>query len=228
MHLHARRREQDVDARRVAPEDVGEVALRDAVGRQIEDRWGIGRHPQQRAHVAELEAAIDERGPRLAGLRQGDRKVEGDGRLAHAALGREDREDARSAFGLLGLRLGHDRLQEIDELEAAERHRQHGIDALVRVPGDRVLGHGHDDDGRRQSLLAQARGEVQAAHLALQQGVDHDDVGVALAHELGHLAAVADHVEELDVRLGVEQATNVLRHLRHVLDEQEADLVGRA
>jgi hypothetical protein len=65
-----------------------------------------------------------------------------------------------------------------------------------------------------------------ATHLA-QQGVVMTMSGWPHAQSR-HLAAVADHVEELDVRLGVEQATNVLRHLRHVLDEQEADLVGRA
>ena len=72
---------------------------------------------------------------------------------------------------------------------------------------------------------AQAGGEVQPADLALQQGVDHDDVRVPLADELGHLPSVADDVEQLDVRLRVEQAADVLRDLRHVLDEEEADLV---
>ena len=40
-HLDARRREQDVDARRVAPQDVGQVRLGDPVGRQVEDRRGV-------------------------------------------------------------------------------------------------------------------------------------------------------------------------------------------
>ena len=64
-HLDARRREQDVDARRVAPQDVAEVGLGDPVGRQVEDRGRVGGDLEQRAQVAELEAAVDEDGPLL-------------------------------------------------------------------------------------------------------------------------------------------------------------------
>ena len=88
-HLDARRREQDVDARRVAPQDVAEVRLGDPVGRQVEDRRRVDRDLEQRAQVAELEAAVDQHGPLLE-LAEGDREVEGDGRLADAALRRED------------------------------------------------------------------------------------------------------------------------------------------
>ena len=62
---------------RVAPQDVLEVALADPVGRQVEDRGGVRRHPQERAQVAELEAAVNEGGPR-PGLAEGHREVEGD------------------------------------------------------------------------------------------------------------------------------------------------------
>ena len=62
-HLDARRREQDVDARRVAPQDVAQVRLGDPVGRQVEDRRRVDRHLEQRAQVAELEAAVDQHGP---------------------------------------------------------------------------------------------------------------------------------------------------------------------
>ena len=62
-HLDARRREQDVDARRVAPEHVGQVRFGDPVGRQVEDRRRVVGHLQQRAQVAELDAAVDEHGP---------------------------------------------------------------------------------------------------------------------------------------------------------------------
>ena len=100
-HLDARRGEQDVDPRRVAPEDVLEVRLGDPVGRQVEDRRRVDRHLEERPQVAELEAAVDQHGP-LAELADRDGEVEGDRRLADAALRGEDREDARRPDG------GHD------------------------------------------------------------------------------------------------------------------------
>src|SRR5207245_7975658 len=42
----------------------------------------------------------------------------------------------------------------------------------------------------------------------------------------GDLGSVAEDVEELDLRLGVQQAADVLRHLRDVLDHEEANLVA--
>ena len=89
-HLDPRRGEQDVDPRRVAPEDVAEVRLGDPVGRQVEDRRRVDRDLEQRPQVAELEAAVDQDGPLLE-LAEGDREVERDRRLADAALRREDR-----------------------------------------------------------------------------------------------------------------------------------------
>ena len=62
-HLDPRRGEQDVDPRRVAPEDVLEVRFGDAVGRQVEDRGRVDRHLEQRPQVAELEAAVDQHRP---------------------------------------------------------------------------------------------------------------------------------------------------------------------
>ena len=66
-----------------------EVRLGDAVGRQVEDRRRVDRHLQERPQVAELEAAVDQDGP-LLGLADRHREVEGDRRLADAALRRED------------------------------------------------------------------------------------------------------------------------------------------
>ena len=66
-----------------------EVGFGDPVGRQVEDRRRVDRDLEQRAQVAELEAAVDEHGP-LAELAERDREVERDGRLADAALRGED------------------------------------------------------------------------------------------------------------------------------------------
>ena len=95
-HLDARRGEQDVDPRRVAPEHVAEVGLGDPVGRQVQDRRRVDRHLEQRPQVAELEAAVDQDGP-LVELAERDREVEGDRRLADAALRREHGQDPRRA-----------------------------------------------------------------------------------------------------------------------------------
>ena len=42
----------------------------DPVGRQVEDRRGVGGHLEERPEVAELEAAVDQDGP-LLGLARG-------------------------------------------------------------------------------------------------------------------------------------------------------------
>ena len=94
-HLHARRGEEDVDPRGIAPEDVLEIRLGDPIGRQIEDRRRVDRDLEQRAQVAELEAAVDEHRP-LVALAERHREVERDRRLAHAALGREHAHDPRA------------------------------------------------------------------------------------------------------------------------------------
>ena len=73
-------------------------ALADPVGRQVQDRGGVGGDPEERAQVAELEAAVDEGGPR-PGLAEGDGEVEGDRGLADAALRRVD-DDASSSGSL--------------------------------------------------------------------------------------------------------------------------------
>ena len=59
----------------------------------------------------------------------------------------------------------------------------------------------------------------------LEQPVDDDDVGPHLLDLRGGPAAVRDDVDQPDGLLGVEEAADVLRHLRHVLHEEEADLV---
>ena len=51
---------------------------------------------------------------------------------------------AEPECSLVGGRLV-DLLEAGDELVAGERHRQHAVDALARVDGHRLLGHGQDD-----------------------------------------------------------------------------------
>ena len=131
---------------RVAPEDIAEVRFGDPVGRQVEDRWSVARDLQQRAQVAELEAAVDQHGP-LVELAEGDREVEGDRRLADAALRREDGHHprrSRSPAGLLEL-LAH-RVDPGHEIEAGERHREDAVDACLGIGSIGFCGHGQDDD----------------------------------------------------------------------------------
>ena len=52
------------------------------------------------------------------------------------------------------------------------------------------------------------------------------DVRAELADLVQRACAVGEDVEQLDRLLGVQQAADVLRDLRHVLDDQEARLVA--
>ena len=225
-HLDPGRGQQDVDARRVAPEDIAQVGLGDPVGRQVEDRGGVGRHLQEGAQVAELETAVDE-DRALVHLPDRHREVERDGRLAHPALGREDREGPRAR----GLRVRIEKLADagdaVDEVEAGERHRQHPVDALCRIGLDGVLRHGQDDDRHAETGLVDLVDEARALDPALQQRIHDHDVGTQLLDLEESLAALAQHVKQLDLALCVEEATDVLRDLRHVLDDQQACLVTR-
>ena len=69
--------------------------------------------------------------------------------------------------------------------------------------------------------------ELKALDPALEQRVDEDDVRPELLDLGDDLRSVGHHVEELDARLRVQQAADVLRHLRDVLDEEQAGLVTR-
>ncbi len=144
-HLDPRRREQDVDPGRVAPEHVAQVGFGDPVGRQVEDRRGVDRHLEQRAEVAELEAAVDQHGLLLE-LAERDRQVEGDRRLADAALRREDADDPRRRERLGLLELLARRRDPGHQVEAGERHREDAVDARVVIDLDRVLRDRQDDD----------------------------------------------------------------------------------
>ena len=79
--------------------------------------------------------------------------------------------------------------------------------------------------GHAEPGLVELLDELQALDPALEQRVDEDDVGPELL-DLGHdLRAVGHDVEQLDAALGVQQAADVLRDLRHVLDEEQAGLI---
>ena len=75
-----------------------------------------------------------------------------------------------------------------DELVAGERHRQHAVDALARVDGDRLLGHGEHDHRDARARLVELVDERQALDPALEQGVDEDDVGPQLLDQPGDRA----------------------------------------
>ena len=108
---------------------------------------------------------------------------------------------------------------------------ENGIDStpwtpFVRVDLDRVLRHGQHDHRHMQPGLMDLLDELRALDPALEQGVDHHDVGTQLGDLVDGPAAVGEHVEQLDCLLGVEEAADVLRDLRHVLDDQETRLVA--
>ncbi len=195
-----------------------------SVGRsRIDGR--VGRHPQERAQVAELEAAVHERGPG-PGLAERDREVEGDGRLADTALRRVDDDEPGQGRLVRGERGLVDRDDDVHELEAGERHAEHRVDAGARVAADRVLGHGQHDDGDPEAGLAELGDDLLALRPTLEEPVDDDDVGPELAGLGDGAAAVGDDVDELHLRLGAEQPAHVLGHLGDVLDEEQADRAG--
>ncbi|MEJ7697623.1 MAG: hypothetical protein WKF78_13645 [Candidatus Limnocylindrales bacterium] len=61
---------------------------------------------------------------------------------------------------------------------------------------------------------------------ALEQRVDEDDVRAELTDLGERLASVGQDVEDLDLRLRVEEAADVLGDLRHVFDDEQAGLVA--
>ena len=69
--------------------------------------------------------------------------------------------------------------------------------------------------------------ELHAAQPALEERVDDDDVRTVLGDAALDLRAVGDDVDQPDLALGVQQPPDVLRDLGHVLDEQQANLIGR-
>ena len=69
--------------------------------------------------------------------------------------------------------------------------------------------------------------QLGALDPTLEQCVDEDDVGSKLLDRRQDPAPIGQDVEQLDPRLRVEQATDVLGDLRDVFDDEEACLVTR-
>jgi hypothetical protein len=112
------------------------------------------------------------------------------------------------------------------EVVAVERHRQHLVDPLRRVRRERVLGHGQDDHWQPEVRVVDLTDQLHPPDAALEQAVDDDDVGALLDDVVQRGAAVGDDVDEADLRLGVQQAADVLRDLGDVLDQEEPDLIA--
>ena len=104
-----------------------------------------------------------------------------------------------------------------------------GIDRMRTMPISGVdldgsLGHRDEDDGQVDARRAEALQHLEAAHLALQQGVDHEHVGPHLGDLIERLTAIGQHIEQLHLVLGVQQVADVLRDLGDVLDEEQANM----
>ena len=223
--LHAGWREEDVDAGGVTPQHVREVRLADPVGRQVQDGRRVRGHLEERAEIAELEARVHQASlPTLAGQR--DREVEGERRPAHAALRGVDRDHRRTARRIGGRGLLVRRVDDVDQLEARERHREDARDPGGGVRLDRALRNREHDEGDRRPDLADELDHATGLGPALEQPVDDHHVRTQLLDLRRRPAAVRDDVDELDGLLGVEEAADILGDLRHVLHEEEANLAG--
>ena len=112
---------------------------------------------------------------------------------------------------------------DVDELEAGERHPEDGVDPGGGVPCHGVLGDRQHHDRDAEAALAKLGNDLLALRASLEEPVDDDDVRAQLARLGRGAPAVVDDVDELDLRLRVQQAAHVLGDLGHVLDEEEAD-----
>ncbi len=139
-------------------------------------RGRVSRDLEQRAQVAELEAAVDQHGPLLE-LAEGDRQVEGDGGLADTALRGEDRHDARGLDGI-----GRGRTPSSRAMMRFMRSKpENGMVSTPWMPLrgidlDRVLRHGQDDDRHAELGLVDLLDELGPLDPTLEQRVDEDDV----------------------------------------------------
>ena len=180
-HLDPRRSEQDVDARRVAPEDIAKVGFGDPVGRQVEDGRRVAGDLQQRAQIAELEAAVDQDGA-LIELAEGDRQVEGDGRLADAAFRREDASSpASTCSGCWASKAL--RTESIRDMSSKP---ENGIARTPWMPASGSVSTGfwgtvRTMTGTPSIGVTDLLDELRALHATLKQSVHDDDVGPQLA-----------------------------------------------
>ncbi len=81
----------------------------------------------------------------------------------------------------------------------------------------RITGRSH---ARRTDPLQQ----LHPAHLALEQGVDHEHVRPHLGDLIERLSAVGQDIQQLHLILSVQQIPDVLRDLGDVLDEEQANM----
>ena len=126
----------------------------------------------------------------------------------------------------VGVELLADLGDPVHQVEARERHRQDAVDALrPDRPSTGFWGTVRTMTGTPSPASAICSTSWQALDPALEQRVDEDDVRSELLDLGQDLAAVGQDVEQLDRALRVQQAADVLRHLRDVLDEQQARLV---
>ncbi len=157
-------------------------------------------------------------------LPEADGQVVGERRPADATLRAEQRHHQRAgARGLHRALLPH-LADHGGEVEAGERHLQYGVDAPLRVLGHGVLGDGEHDDADVRLRLADLLRDLLAAHAPLEERVHQHDVGPHLRHAGHGAVAGGDDVEHLDLRLRLQQRSNVRRDLWNVLHDQEPDL----
>ena len=121
-----------------------------------------------------------------------------------------------------------DRLDGGHEVVAAEGHRQDAHDAHLGRHLDRPLGHRDEDDRQVDAGRPDPLQQLQAAQLALEQGVDHEHVRPHLGDLIERLTAIGQHIQQLHLILSVQQIPDVLRDLGDVLDEEQANMRRRA
>ena len=110
--------------------------------------------------------------------------------------------------------------QRVDELEATERKCQDRFYAAVGVAGQWMLGHGQDHDRNVQPGIPYPLYQLGALDLALQEQIHHDHVRPELVHRLKDLRTVAEHFEQLHMRLHAQQVAHVLTYLGHVFGDE--------
>ena len=121
---------------------------------------GVGGHVHGQAHVAEGHVEIDDQDVVCGILGEGSGKVDGDGRLADAALLADDGDDAPGAAGQSGLRRsgGPEGTDDLHNLGLLQRR----LDQELRTGAHHLLEHGHPGRGgdRDDRRVGQASAQV--------------------------------------------------------------------
>ena len=178
-HLDPRRREQDVDARRVAPEDVGEVGLGDPVGRQVEDRGAsTGTLSSERRSPNWRLPSI--RTVRCSTWAKATARLNAIVVLPTPPFGAKTRITRDVPVVGAAVEFLAD-----GAIRFIRSKPENGIASTPWMPArridlDRVLRHGQDDDRHAEAGLGDLARERQPLDPALEQRVDEDDVGPQL------------------------------------------------